>query len=545
MAQVNVSLIDKTINNISSNLKELIQAKSYAKRVDGTIIGTGKADFTQGNTLYKMSIKGGKHFNMIDVPGIEGDESQFENMVKEAVARAHLILYVNGTNKKPEKKTAAKIKSYLGRGSKVYAICNVRGMPDAYEFEDDRVSILESHRGSQGTFQQTYDVLSAEIGKGSLIGGESVQGLLAFCGLAYCEGKTTIHPSREKDLIRAQKNYLKWFECPQSMIDFSSILSLSQMIEGKQKTYKEDIVEANKDKVLELLRKNESDLIMVLKNYHGFVGKLKEEIAVFEKSFDLNIDNFSRSVSSSLKNVKNRFFNNLTNISIEIAEEEFDNNFNIESRVCLEFENFKDQAESEFKLQYEKSIENLQEENNRAVRRLRENLKRVEYQTSLDFDLVSRNLNFEKDWFLSSLDMKNWKNHSLKIGNYFVSFAFIGLKFGPIGAGVGAAIGLVTGALLSLLDVFMSKDQKIRNLQKKLSDKINKLRKEDLAKLEQQTHDIVRSVEDSVTKQVKAPVVEIGKNFEDAESLMQGVINLMAQFRKKVEQMPYGAIEKI
>ena len=106
------ALVNQQLTALHDKLLAYERKKAQTRRVDGLIIGTGEADFTKGNTLYPLNYKG-KRFQLIDVPGIEGDESKYAHMVREAVAKAHLVLYVNGTNKKPEKATAEKIRSYL------------------------------------------------------------------------------------------------------------------------------------------------------------------------------------------------------------------------------------------------------------------------------------------------------------------------------------------------------------------------------------------------------------------------------------------------
>ena len=172
----------------------LEKSKTSVRRVDGRIIGTGEADFTKGNTLYTLNYKG-KTFQLIDVPGIEGDESKYAHMVRQAVAKAHLVFYVNGTNKKPEKATAEKIRSYLRRGTQVCPLVNVRGNADAYEFEEDRES-LDNHGGASTALTQTMGVLKSVLGQEVLLPGYCVQGLLAFSSLAiHSESRsTTIHP---------------------------------------------------------------------------------------------------------------------------------------------------------------------------------------------------------------------------------------------------------------------------------------------------------------------------------------------------------------
>ena len=140
---------------------DVAKARARARCVDGLIIGTGQADFTLGNTAYTLNHQG-RAFLLIDVPGIEGNERKFTHQVAQAIAKAHLVFYVNGTNKKPEAATAKKIQSYLGRGTQVCALVNVKEYADAYEFEDDR-KCLDPHAGARTALRQTEDVLSAAL----------------------------------------------------------------------------------------------------------------------------------------------------------------------------------------------------------------------------------------------------------------------------------------------------------------------------------------------------------------------------------------------
>ncbi|MBT9137324.1 MAG: hypothetical protein DDT34_02414 [Firmicutes bacterium] len=117
------ALLNRQLTALLDTLLIYERKKAQVNRVDGLIIGTGEADFTKGNTLYPLSYHG-KRFQLIDVPGIEGDERKYAPMVREAVAKAHLVFYVNGTNKKPEKATAKKIRSYLKFGTQVCPLIN-------------------------------------------------------------------------------------------------------------------------------------------------------------------------------------------------------------------------------------------------------------------------------------------------------------------------------------------------------------------------------------------------------------------------------------
>lgn len=233
-------LLNRQLTILLDKLRAYEHQKALMHRIDGLIIGTGEADFTKGNTLYPLNYKG-KRFQLIDVPGIEGDESKYAHMVREAVAKAHLVFYVNGTNKKPEKATAQKIRAYLRLGTKVCPLINIRGNADAYEFEEDRES-LTGHGSSIAALQQTEKVLRSVLGEKVMQPGHCVQGLLAFSALASEEqtGRTTIHPSRNRDLVIQQHNYQRHFGSSKAMYEFSQINSVAQVLHNKLSTFRED-----------------------------------------------------------------------------------------------------------------------------------------------------------------------------------------------------------------------------------------------------------------------------------------------------------------
>ena len=270
-------LVSDRLPTLLKQQKELERLQRCAGQVDGEIVGTGQADFTQDNVIYEFSHQG-KNFHLIDVPGIEGNESKYEAMVQEAIAKAHLVFYVNGTNKKPEAETARRIKHYLNRDAKVYAICNLRGKADSYEFDMDRESLEQTHKDAGAIRAQTREVLEDILGSALVSGCQSLQGLLGLTGVAFDErGLTSIHPDRT-DLLKSQRAYKQDFVSQQAMRSFSQLNELQQVIGDGCANFEVDIVESNKRKVLRLLQDTVSDLKLQRDEHQTISNQVGAEI---------------------------------------------------------------------------------------------------------------------------------------------------------------------------------------------------------------------------------------------------------------------------
>lgn len=106
----------------------LVRLAPYA---DGEIIGDGRSDFTRGTASYLFDVEGQK-FALLDVPGIEGDESKVSEQVWNAVRKAHAVFYITAKASPPQKGdpgkpgTLEKIKMHLNDQTEVWTIFNKR-----------------------------------------------------------------------------------------------------------------------------------------------------------------------------------------------------------------------------------------------------------------------------------------------------------------------------------------------------------------------------------------------------------------------------------
>lgn len=529
---------------LASAIVDCEAARSMCHRVDGQIIGTGKSDFTQGNVPYTLEYQG-KTFELIDVPGIEGNESRFINLVQEAVAKAHLVFYVNGTNKKPEKATAAKIRSYLRRGSSVCPLVNVRGSADSYEFEEDRESLGQG--GANKTLKQTEAVLAEALGEDVLLPGHCVQGLIGFCSLAY-EPRfrgTTIHPSRDSDLVRQQLNYLNHFDGTEAMYQFCQMASVAEVLKGKMSTFREDIVESNKAKVRDLLGENLDVLNETLKSYETFVVKVAPEFDKCRAAIKEAVTSFERLAISARRNVYNELFNKLVERSDNIVSDNFGEPEDIKRDIESALDQLSDHAQSELEANLEKNLDDLQSRLEKSVERLLEDVERVDLEQKIQTDHVSSwNFQHSKDmgW---NLGLGDFGSFAFQIVSYAKNGAIMGSLIPVKGTLIGSAIGAALGTVMALLNLFMSKAHRTRKSQAEVRKKIEKERGKKLAEIEPEVSSLMNSIRNGVDEGIVQKIDLLEKNLAVPLDIIEKQIVMLRQLRLKIERMPYGSTKTV
>lgn len=127
----NANYLTKKIVFLDSFLLEIDNFQMLHQYGDGNIIGDGRSDFTQKSTSYLFEV-GSQKFAIIDVPGIEGKETQVMKEILESVSKAHTVFYVTSNPTPPQsgdkakQGTLNKIKNHLNSQTEVYTIFNKR-----------------------------------------------------------------------------------------------------------------------------------------------------------------------------------------------------------------------------------------------------------------------------------------------------------------------------------------------------------------------------------------------------------------------------------
>lgn len=538
------SLLDTDLPALLAADLRLARARADVHRVDGAIIGTGAADFTTNNICYTLHHGEGKTFQLFDVPGIEGNEAKYAGMVRQAVAKAHLVIYVNGTNKKPEKPTAEKIRSYLKRGTQVCPIVNVRGNADSYEFDEDRVT-LSGHGGCEDALAQTVGVLQGVLGPQVLMQGHCVQGLLGFSALAMRGAESTVAPARAHDLALQQRNYLKHFGSPQAMLAFSRMEQVADLLRHKLGTFRQDIVESNKGKVRELLGEHIAALEAMLAEHRAFLGKVAPEFDKCRAAVNAALASFERVLGAGRKNLWNDFFNELSEKADGIVADHFGDNDEITRRIKRAFAIQQEEMEEHLQAQLDEALAALKDALAQATARLVEDVRRVDFQQRIGANGHSGALHCEFAELDMDLSLKEWGSIAFNIGSYAASGATIGSVFPGIGTAIGAAVGAAVGLVVSLVGLFTGKEKRIRKAQGQVQEKIDEVRERVLADLPAELQKLCAPVRDEAGTAVLGWADAMQAGLQRPIAVIESQLALMKRTKDQLEKMPYGTIQTI
>lgn len=519
---VQIKKANDNIENYKTELKEchnsILQIESRLNTLgDGKIIGTGRQDFTVDVISYELEYNN-QPVILIDVPGIEGDEEKYTEMIENAVSRAHAIFYVNGSNKKPEEKTLEKIKSYLQDQTEVFSISNVRGKADSYEFEDERILLNKTHKSLNKTVELTKDTLS-EVLDDRYKGHLNIQGLLAFIATSKY-----IFPER-KDFVRDSVTFYEHFKTSKVMKDFSNISSMETLIINQQPFFKSKIKVANLQTIIGIASRFTEEL----KDFQNTVisdEKIKQverEINNYQnevKTDLLGLENSFRNISNRLAN---QYYNQFQSFLHHIIDKEFDKALGLlphkngiiraiivqlklkgNDKESIEkfIKVFSEQLVVNIQITYQKNVqsrlgdffENLENKKKRVSSRLRViNKTMIDKEFTgileVDFGSLTKGFNY-KDILMGTFGLVT------TVGG----MALTGSLFGPIGTIIGAVIG---GIIYAIKLIFGGESREAK-LKRELEPKLVEAKKNILSHFEKANNQIFQEVKATTSQERKS-----------------------------------------
>jgi len=484
------------------------------EKEDGLIVGDGRHDFTKVYEEYHLSIEGNP-FTLIDVPGIEGNESEFKEGIKKALHKAHCVFYVQGHNKKPDTATAAKIKQYLGDWVKVYSVYNVRGGSGNYDEEEEREILLTPNvRKTEELIKKTFKEILGNVYSGNI----TIQALLAMCAKA-------VFSSKREDLANTQRKLLKYFGTPKKILQFSQFQTIINIVNEKSQNFTSEIVEANKQKMISLANSVKADLNKVIEEQNENITKLKEHLRSFRNdsasiisTTKSNIKNKTKSkLDSSYAHLKTSIYEIIDNDSIEHKD----------AKIKREQATIGKRLIGGINQIITQEIENA----NTKIKKKRKELDGIVVQDSLNpnIQINFANINFEgaiDELDISIDDVLDWATKT-------AGGAMIGAPMGPIGAGVGALVGSIVHFLTGKDGKSEAKNQVSKAIEedkkrvwKKLSINLEGIYK----KLDHQSHSIKKTIDKEL------------KNIDRIETIVTNIQRHVQEYANNINHSEYGTI---
>lgn len=494
------------------------------KKEDGLIVGDGRHDFTKTYEEYHLSIAG-HPFTLIDVPGIEGNESEFKDVIKTALHKTHCVFYVQGHNKKPDRATAEKIKKYLGDWVKVYSIYNVRSGVSNYDEEEERETLITPGvLKSESLIQAEFKTILGDVYAGHV----TLQGLLAM------SAKASFSPKRE-DLIRGQQKLLKYFGgSADKVLEFSQFKTLTTLVEQKALNFKSEIIEANKQKLVSFAGNIVADIEQVMESQKSYLANLDSNLRT------INREVCNNSMDSALRNITNKTRNAITSSYGELKSRIF-NLINDEPENINQLAELHQQEVIENLGNRIKSIVNdeLKKVRNTANKKIKDldgvNIKPIQFNQSIDLETE---IDFSGALGELDIDLADFLSWTAKTAGTAATGAFVGAPIGgPIGAIVGASVGAVVGGIVHAC----SGDGGKADARKSVSDAIGKATQRAKNNVKSMLAPVIRDM-DIQKRQLTNSVKTELTNIEELQETLDTFDVEMSEFVNGLKHKHYGRI---
>lgn len=488
------------------------------KEGDGLIVGDGRSDFTKVYEEYNLKING-KEFILIDVPGIEGREEDFRDEIKRALNQAHCVFYVQGHNKKPDIKTAEKIKNYLSDWVNVYSIFNVRGGASNYDESDERETLeTEAVRKNEQLIQDTFRGILGNIYKGNL----TLQALLAMCARGHFS-------STREDLLRAQKKLLGYFGSGDAVLRFSRFDRVMQLVDQKSEHYMDEIVEANKQKLIAQYRKVYQGLVDMMAQQQRDIDRLKERLIRFDVDMNMSFEETIRAIRNRMAYEHTKVFDDFKREVCDVLDDDYnreDSEKEIQQRAERLFEAYT--MESKIIVEYEFS--RLEEK----IRERRRELDNIQI-GGLHIDISSLEMpNLDEAFGKMGLNFGDVFGFATTVGGTALAFSVIP-GFGTL---IGAGVGLLLwgGKQLFLGD---SKREEAKNEARKKIDE--KKRESQSTSLNKQINLIERTL-DNEKDRFRQIIRNERNNLQQLSDAIEDAQRQVVAYANHIKNTAYGEI---
>lgn len=467
--------------------------------VHGAIVGDGQADFTKDASEYELDLKG-KQVTLIDIPGIEGDESKYAAIIKKALRRAHYVFYVHCKRQQPDEKIASRIKEYLADWTQVYSIMNVSGRPGNYDEPEERETLLTSQVEKQNmVIQDAFRKALGDLYHTNI----PLQALIA---LASCSDFPE-DQSLNSDSLKLKK----YFGDAESAYRFSNMEALVKVLDQSSESFEEIIANSQMQKLHAIKIKSLKKLAEFEIKTSNHLDELTQRLESLRSDIKNEFNSTKSRIKSGLNSIVDSQFSRLLSSCYRIIDENNDSS-SIKSKVRNRVLAFPYDLDSSLNKRIVDIIEKLC---TYLTNRFSEfqgidiavpNLDfKIQISTNVDIDSVVENLDVT---FEDVLDVA---------GNT-AGFAAAGAGIGSVVPGVGTIVGAAVGAGVGLLTGIGKKvvfgDGGKAKANQAIKEEINVCKSETKTNLNRIKSDICQKLEKMESRLIKQVESEI-KNIEN------------------------------
>ena len=529
------------IDSLIETLKIAPKSKFSAYyNVDGTIIGNGSQDFTKNYKSYEFEIDG-TITQLIDIPGIEGKESNYIEIIKEALKKAHLVCYVACEAKGIETKTLEKIQSYLGKNVEVLGVHNIPLLPQKkYDGNDYFGDMQKKVRGEIRKNCNIEEALRSKIPDDLYVGTVGCAVLPALCGLSLHNGNSTFANPNDYDgdvnksllsLHRQQRNFLLH-------ASDKELLKISNIVHLKQAIGNSCVNAPNR------MRKNAFCRLQNVLN-EGLLASVQEQQKAW-KSYQTKAEKNADALIAGLDDAKKRFHRNISS-AVRCAIDDFYNDEILEKIFYPSIdENAKikqDDIESRFKKKKKDLSELFKNKISKVVKEsCKDYFERIKayandfiHSMTLQLENLKAEMPSMED---SSFDWGGLGDFAFGIATSVASGAALGAWIGThvfpgvgtaLGAGIGAGLGALWGTVKGWIKYGIREKTRIMNFRKLAKEKVDEMADKTWEELKPTIEGYVQSL----TKAGDDLSAKAQKVKEDA----QITENILADFSNEIEKI--------
>lgn len=282
-----------------------------------------------------------------------------------------------------------------------------------------------------------------------------------------------------------------------------------------------------------------------LEQHQLFMARVEPDFVKCRESINESVQTFERLTSAGRKNLWSEFFNGLSERADEIVAENFGDNDLIASKMKKTFQNRQEKIKGRLQALLDEHLKVLQESLGKAIERLVQDIRRVEFQQRISVDAEGQKARYHASNLDMELSLKEWGSVAFNVGSYALTGATIGSAFPIIGTAIGAVTGAVIGALVSVMQLFTGKEKRIRKAQSQVQDKIDEIRDQVMNSLPEEDQRLMNSIRQEVKNMTLQQVDSVRKSLAEPLEIFSQQIALMHKIKTQLEQMPHGTVQSI